>query len=359
MALQSEANYPWIWDDMELRPSTFEAIVPCELAGAFYVKEQEYLTPVRQRIHCNFNGCTAFIGRKGDAQYVSCSQCLRFYCGMCGEMFGNGQHECNEEESDEALRLPQDWVRGQHYQQCPSCMGIFDLWDGCNHVKCKCGKEFCFICGQRTFTSWHWRSGTDGCPRYRHPNDPRPGYVDDRPVALNPYNNGIAPSMNMQLVNPHQLQLPPQQPGFNHQYQQFAQWPFGDPYNNFAGHLQPMYNHYGYMVTQYGNMGYRFWPMQLPYHPGNHVFADHVNQDQQQHQHVQHMPAMHNMWTANVPHHPVNHVSMQPHVGINQQQRRARYPAHLGRRNAIAEPLTLGQSARGDFEQAYQRRLDN
>jgi hypothetical protein len=39
-------------------------------------------------------------------------------------------------------------VRGEDYQYCPTCKGPVCLIDGCNHVACDCGENFCFFCGK-------------------------------------------------------------------------------------------------------------------------------------------------------------------------------------------------------------------
>lgn len=45
------------------------------------------------------------------------------------------------------------------WQQCPDCgMGI-ERTQGCPHMVCVCGSEFCYSCGSR------WQAGGYGCPR--------------------------------------------------------------------------------------------------------------------------------------------------------------------------------------------------
>ncbi|TKA79109.1 hypothetical protein B0A55_02429 [Friedmanniomyces simplex] len=62
-----------------------------------------------------------------------------------------------------------DLQRGRDYQICPSkrCGRKIQLKDGCNHVHCYCGAQFCYICGEATtHHSDHWR---ETCPRYNQP----------------------------------------------------------------------------------------------------------------------------------------------------------------------------------------------
>jgi hypothetical protein len=54
-------------------------------------------------------------------------------------------------------------VRGEDYQYCPTCKAPIALEDGCNHVACDCGENFCFFCGKVAEEhSGHWEA-PDGC----------------------------------------------------------------------------------------------------------------------------------------------------------------------------------------------------
>ena len=57
-------------------------------------------------------------------------------------------------------------VLGRDYQICPTCKRAVCLEDGCNHVVCRCGANFCFVCGVVAMNdgSGHWNRG--GCSRY-------------------------------------------------------------------------------------------------------------------------------------------------------------------------------------------------
>lgn len=55
---------------------------------------------------------------------------------------------------------------GEDYQLCPKCKTAVCLEDGCNHIVCRCGSNFCFICGKEALDdgTGHWAPGK--CPRY-------------------------------------------------------------------------------------------------------------------------------------------------------------------------------------------------
>jgi hypothetical protein len=65
------------------------------------------------------------------------------------------------------LDIPQQ-VRGVDYQLCPWCTIALCPENNSNHLICKCGASFCFVCGKAAFDRPggfnHWGHG--GCPRY-------------------------------------------------------------------------------------------------------------------------------------------------------------------------------------------------
>ena len=84
-------------------------------------------------------------------------------CGTCGTRFcwgcGAGAHEpasCAQmrgwaaltaaAEADGAL-ASDDWLAA-HTQACPSCGSAIQKNDGCNHMTCRCGHQFCWVCRQ-------------------------------------------------------------------------------------------------------------------------------------------------------------------------------------------------------------------
>lgn len=65
-------------------------------------------------------------------------------------------------------------VRGEDYQYCPTCKAPIALEDGCNHVACDCGENFCFFCGKVAEEhSGHWEA-PNGCPQYGNAYLPQP-----------------------------------------------------------------------------------------------------------------------------------------------------------------------------------------
>ncbi|TNV80165.1 hypothetical protein FGO68_gene10166 [Halteria grandinella] len=82
-----------------------------------------------------------------------CQKCNKYICVDCKAEFHNGI-ECKEyqerlrparEKEAEALFLKAAEQMG--LKNCPFCKIPVEKISGCDHIKCKCGKEFCYKCG--------------------------------------------------------------------------------------------------------------------------------------------------------------------------------------------------------------------
>lgn len=103
-----------------------------------------------------------------DAPIMTCGQCTKRFCFL---------HDVAHEPTEEACR---EYIRQnlQSEQQaaalmnssaarCPSCNTPIYKHAGCNHISCRCGTEFCWLCGLDITgqVMWHYhRSNPCGCP---------------------------------------------------------------------------------------------------------------------------------------------------------------------------------------------------
>jgi hypothetical protein len=54
------------------------------------------------------------------------------------------QASIDPDKNEQAFR---DFVKGAKYKMCPFCTFWVEKSAGCNHMKCRCGKDFCYMCG--------------------------------------------------------------------------------------------------------------------------------------------------------------------------------------------------------------------
>ncbi|KAF9875856.1 putative IBR domain-containing protein [Colletotrichum karsti] len=121
-------------------------------------EEQE--TPGDRRVYCSRPECAAFIPPAGahvDGDAMRCPACGEGTCRGCRAAAHPGR-PCREEEEDEMLM---DMIDQDGLSSCSRCRRIIELRDGCNHMTCECGHQFCYLCG----SAWNGRCPR-GCPAY-------------------------------------------------------------------------------------------------------------------------------------------------------------------------------------------------
>lgn len=78
-------------------------------------------------------------------------------------------HVCYKTEEDVAF---QEVAKRENYQNCYKCGSTVEIIDACNHITCRCGANFCYICG------CVWK-GPHECPYYNAPRYDEEGYNQD------------------------------------------------------------------------------------------------------------------------------------------------------------------------------------
>ncbi|KOS20501.1 hypothetical protein ESCO_005344 [Escovopsis weberi] len=118
-----------------------QTFLTAKIQDDFRAKSIEYGTP--NRTYCHEPTCSAFISTRfifGDRAY--CDQCGAVTCTTCKGAAHD--EDCSEDAStQEVLRL----ARENGWQRCQGCKSMVELNTGCNHMTCRCGSQFCYICG--------------------------------------------------------------------------------------------------------------------------------------------------------------------------------------------------------------------
>lgn len=101
---------------------------------------------------CPTAGCSyMFFYQEGDARFV-CPTCENDYCLSCKT---NWHEDISCEENKKLTNTNyldekfDTFVRGAQYKQCPFCSTWVEKIDGCDYMTCRCGKAFCYLCGEK------------------------------------------------------------------------------------------------------------------------------------------------------------------------------------------------------------------
>ncbi|KAG9250615.1 uncharacterized protein F5Z01DRAFT_665335 [Emericellopsis atlantica] len=130
-----------------------QIFIPPKLAGRYRAKEVEHGTP--NRTYCHNLSCSTFVppqfirGRR-----ATCVKCHSRTCTDCKKPAHEG--DCPPDATTlDALRL----ANKRGWQRCLSCRNLIELSTGCNHISCRCGAQFCYVCGEKWKTcnceQWH------------------------------------------------------------------------------------------------------------------------------------------------------------------------------------------------------------
>jgi hypothetical protein len=127
--------------------------LPAQFVTTYKAKILELATP--NPIYCAAPGCSTFIptsGIKGDMS--TCLACSFVTCRLCK----NPEHRglCPPDKNGKKLL---DLASNKNWRQCRRCNVVVERDEGCLHITCTCGHEFCYSCGGL------WSQCGGKCPR--------------------------------------------------------------------------------------------------------------------------------------------------------------------------------------------------
>ena len=137
-------------------PAPVEAaapFLPSDFVTRYRVKMEERASP--NPIYCAKPGCAAFIpptNLKGPM--ATCRRCGFVSCSLCK----NPEHKGVCPPDQLGLKLI-DLAGNKNWIQCSRCKAIVERDEGCLHMTCTCGYEFCYSC------SGKWNQCGGKCPR--------------------------------------------------------------------------------------------------------------------------------------------------------------------------------------------------
>ena len=83
-----------------------------------------------------------------------CNTCKARYCGKCLNKEHKGLCDIYEVEL---------LLKNLNYKRCKKCKMIIEKTQGCNHITCRCGFQFCYVCGD-DWSPQHYNHNTAGRP---------------------------------------------------------------------------------------------------------------------------------------------------------------------------------------------------
>jgi hypothetical protein len=118
-----------------------------DIRRALLAKMRKYATPQSDRFYCPTKECSTFVGADSSfkSQHVPCPACQKVLCKWCRRPMHKGS-PCVEDEATQQLRRT---AKSEGWQTCPGCKAVVQRLSGCNSIKCRCGVNFCYLCGMK------------------------------------------------------------------------------------------------------------------------------------------------------------------------------------------------------------------
>ncbi|CAJ2513416.1 Uu.00g015350.m01.CDS01 [Anthostomella pinea] len=123
--------------------ATIRDVLGRQTAAAYLAIHSERARENAGDMRCGHDACRAWIpSHKIIGELATCPACSASMCRHCRkEPHGNGER-CPVEVELQTLAKSNGWV------QCSKCRVLVEKIDGCNHMICMCGTEFCYKCGE-------------------------------------------------------------------------------------------------------------------------------------------------------------------------------------------------------------------
>ncbi|KAL1895859.1 hypothetical protein Sste5346_004956 [Sporothrix stenoceras] len=160
-ALANEAQFPPKCCLNEVPAATVNKYVPRDLARQYKAKVDEFATPVGDRVYCPTVDCGVFVPAQHIAKAARIARCRNGHetCTACRQdAHGRGSQNreaCPEASAQDQLdqRLADELAAEEGWRRCIRCAVLIEHREACQHMTCRCGAEFCYVCGLAWRTS--------------------------------------------------------------------------------------------------------------------------------------------------------------------------------------------------------------
>ncbi|KAL9575279.1 hypothetical protein ACKAV7_000641 [Fusarium commune] len=151
-ACQNEQQWPPKCCLNEIPVKTVMRFIPSDLKKTFEERSKEWELPVSDRVYCSNPNCNLWIKpkriypgkRQGicDRSHVTCTLCR------------GPAHAGEDCPQDVDMSLTNQLAEDEGWKRCFNCNALVEHREACQHMTCRCGTQFCYVCSRR------WRTCT-------------------------------------------------------------------------------------------------------------------------------------------------------------------------------------------------------
>ncbi|KAH7137178.1 hypothetical protein B0J13DRAFT_73198 [Dactylonectria estremocensis] len=146
-AVQNEQQWPPKCCLNPIPAQTIIRFIPSELKATFQDRSSEWNIPIGERIYCSHQGCNLLVKPKNisarkregtcDSRHTTCTICR------------DPGHKGKECERDPDMELTNMLAEEEGWKRCFNCNALVEHREACQHMTCRCGTQFCYVCGLR------------------------------------------------------------------------------------------------------------------------------------------------------------------------------------------------------------------
>ncbi|PRQ33725.1 putative transcription factor C2H2 family [Rosa chinensis] len=160
--------------ESEVSIDSCETFLEPKLVQVMRQRIKESSIPVTEKVYCPDPKCSALMSKNDVLENTKnyfvaveqsgvrlCMECHRCFCINCKVPFDN--HTCYDYKKSNPSaeeQLVKSLAKKKHWRQCVNCSHMVELAEGCYHITCRCGYEFCYTCG----AEWKDKTPTCSCP---------------------------------------------------------------------------------------------------------------------------------------------------------------------------------------------------
>ncbi|CAG9939257.1 unnamed protein product [Clonostachys rosea f. rosea IK726] len=146
-ACRNEQQWPPKCCLNEIPFRTILRYVPKDLKQKFQDRSSEWNVPVNERIYCSTPDCSLWISPESIRKNANKARCERGHwtCTICR----GPQHDRGECPQDRDMNLTNQLAEEEGWKRCYNCRALVEHKEACQHMTCRCGSQFCYVCGLR------------------------------------------------------------------------------------------------------------------------------------------------------------------------------------------------------------------
>ena len=143
-ALQNEQQWPPKCCLNEIPFRTIYACIETDLRNTFQTRAREWATPIGERVYCHDPSCSVWLDANVTNTARRVATCPRRHetCTICR----GAAHEGSDCPEDREVGRTNALAEAEGWKRCARCHALVEHGEACQHMTCRCGYEFCYVC---------------------------------------------------------------------------------------------------------------------------------------------------------------------------------------------------------------------